>query len=51
MGHSHDHSHSKNKKALLIAFLLTTSFMIAEVIRGCIKGQVSCRTCHHSSRN
>ncbi|PDM37158.1 cation transporter [Bacillus cereus] len=34
MGHSHDHGHSKNKKALLFAFLLTTSFMIAEVYWG-----------------
>ncbi len=34
MGHSHNHGNSNNKKALLLAFLLTTSFMIAEVIGG-----------------
>ncbi|HHT7190723.1 TPA: cation diffusion facilitator family transporter [Bacillus cereus] len=41
MGHSHDHSHSKNKKALLIAFLLTTSFMIAEVIGGFVTNSLA----------
>ncbi|HDR7795081.1 TPA: cation transporter [Bacillus luti] len=41
MRHSHDHSHSKNKKALLIAFLLTTSFMIAEVIGGFVTNSLA----------
>lgn len=41
MGHSHDHRHSKNKKALLIAFLLTTSFMIAEVIGGFVTNSLA----------
>lgn len=41
MGHSHDHGHSKNKKALLIAFLLTTSFMIAEVIGGFVTNSLA----------
>lgn len=41
MGHSHDHVHSKNKKALLIAFLLTTSFMIAEVIGGFVTNSLA----------
>ncbi|HHI3605399.1 TPA: cation diffusion facilitator family transporter [Bacillus anthracis] len=41
MGHSHDHGHSKNKKALLLAFLLTTSFMIAEVIGGFVTNSLA----------
>lgn len=41
MGHSHDHGHSKNKKALLFAFLLTTSFMIAEVIGGFVTNSLA----------
>ncbi|MEK4912081.1 cation diffusion facilitator family transporter [Bacillus sp. FSL E2-8887] len=41
MGHSHDHGHSKNKKVLLIAFLLTTSFMIAEVIGGFVTNSLA----------
>lgn len=39
MGHSHDHS--KDKKALLIAFLLTTSFMIAEVVGGFVTNSLA----------
>ncbi|ACK87298.1 cation diffusion facilitator family transporter [Bacillus cereus] len=35
------HSHSKNKKALLLAFLLTTSFMIAEVIGGFVTNSLA----------
>lgn len=38
MGHSHDHNHGHthhaNKKALLLAFLLTTGFMLAEAVGG-----------------
>ncbi|EML6320021.1 cation diffusion facilitator family transporter [Bacillus cereus] len=41
MGHSHDHGHSNNKKALLIAFLLTTSFMIAEVVGGFVTNSLA----------
>ncbi len=41
MGHSHDHGHSKNKKALLLAFLLTTSFMVAEVIGGFVTNSLA----------
>lgn len=41
MGHSHDHGHLKNKKALLIAFVLTTSFMIAEVIGGFVTNSLA----------
>ncbi len=41
MGHSHDHGHSNNKKALLIAFVLTTSFMIAEVIGGFVTNSLA----------
>ncbi|HDR4696466.1 cation diffusion facilitator family transporter [Bacillus cereus] len=41
MGHSHDHGHSKNKKALLIALLLTISFMIAEVVGGFVTNSLA----------
>ncbi|WP_144467521.1 cation diffusion facilitator family transporter [Bacillus toyonensis] len=41
MGHSHDHGYSKNKKALLLAFLLTTSFMVAEVIGGFVTNSLA----------
>lgn len=34
MGSSHNHSHSRNKKTLLIAFLIITSFMVVEAIGG-----------------
>ncbi|WP_018933637.1 cation diffusion facilitator family transporter [Gracilibacillus lacisalsi] len=33
-GHSHDHHHTNNKKALLISFILISTFMIVEVIGG-----------------
>jgi cobalt-zinc-cadmium efflux system protein len=39
--HGHDHSHGSNKKALLIAFLLTFSFMIAEVIGGLLTNSLA----------
>ncbi|GGH85198.1 cobalt-zinc-cadmium efflux system protein [Pullulanibacillus pueri] len=32
--HGHDHTHHANKKALLISFILTAAFMIAEAIGG-----------------
>ncbi|HHT7009051.1 cation transporter [Bacillus paranthracis] len=41
MGHSHNHGNSNNKKALLLAFLLTTSFMIAEVIGGFVTNSLA----------
>ncbi|MEN1935272.1 cation diffusion facilitator family transporter [Paenibacillus sp. 102] len=41
MGHSHHHGHSQNKKALMIAFILTTSFMIAEVIGGFVTNSLA----------
>ena len=41
MGHSHNHGHSQNKKALMIAFILTTGFMIAEVISGLINNSLA----------
>lgn len=34
MGAEHHHSHSKNKKTLLIAFVIITAFMIVEAIGG-----------------
>ncbi|MGM0897864.1 MAG: cation diffusion facilitator family transporter [Bacillota bacterium] len=34
MGAQHDHSHSRNKKTLLIAFLIITSYMVVEAIGG-----------------
>ena len=34
MGSSHDHSHSRNKKTLLIALLIITSYMVVEAIGG-----------------
>ncbi|ALS76583.1 cation transporter [Planococcus rifietoensis] len=34
MGSSHDHSHSRNKKTLLIAFLIITSYMVVEAVGG-----------------
>ncbi|WP_211654709.1 cation diffusion facilitator family transporter [Planococcus alpniumensis] len=34
MESSHDHSHSRNKKTLLIAFLIITSYMVVEAIGG-----------------
>ncbi|GGE34063.1 cadmium, cobalt and zinc/H(+)-K(+) antiporter [Pullulanibacillus camelliae] len=33
-GHDHNHAHQANKKALLISFILTTAYMIAEAIGG-----------------
>lgn len=41
MGHSHHHGHSQNKKALMIAFILTTGFMIAEVIGGFVTNSLA----------
>lgn len=34
MGSSHDHSHSRNKKTLLIAFLIITTYMVVEAVGG-----------------
>lgn len=34
MGSSHDHSHSRNKKTLMISFLIITSFMVVEAVGG-----------------
>ncbi|WP_408005301.1 cation diffusion facilitator family transporter [Pseudalkalibacillus berkeleyi] len=39
--HSHNHSHGSNKKALLFAFLITTLFMVAEVIGGLITNSLA----------
>ncbi|MGM9967766.1 MULTISPECIES: cation diffusion facilitator family transporter [unclassified Rummeliibacillus] len=33
-GHSHDHTHGANKKTLMIAFIIITSYMIVEVVGG-----------------
>ncbi|WP_035351885.1 cation diffusion facilitator family transporter [Fictibacillus gelatini] len=43
MGHGHDHHHihHKNKKSLLLAFLLTLSFMVAEIIGGIITNSLA----------
>ncbi|HET7579256.1 MAG TPA: cation diffusion facilitator family transporter [Bacillales bacterium] len=32
--HGHNHSHNANKKALMFSFILTTAYMLAEVIGG-----------------
>ncbi|MDE0582783.1 cation diffusion facilitator family transporter [Planococcus sp. A6] len=34
MGSSHDHSHSRNKRTLLVAFLIITSYMVVEAVGG-----------------
>ncbi|WP_085991398.1 cation diffusion facilitator family transporter [Oceanobacillus senegalensis] len=34
MGHEHNHSHGANKKALMISFIIITTFMIVEAIGG-----------------
>lgn len=41
MGHSHHHGHAQNKKALMIAFILTTGFIIAEVIGGFVMNSLA----------
>lgn len=40
-GQSHGHSHTSNKKVLLIAFLLTLTFMVAEVIGGILTNSLA----------
>ncbi|UOQ95166.1 cation diffusion facilitator family transporter [Halobacillus shinanisalinarum] len=34
MGHGHNHTHGANKKALLISFIITTTYMVIEAIGG-----------------
>lgn len=34
MSHDHDHAHGANKKALMIAFIITTIYMVVEAIGG-----------------
>lgn len=41
MEYSHNHGHSQNKKALMLAFILTTSFMVAEVIGGVVTNSLA----------
>ncbi|UOR11153.1 cation diffusion facilitator family transporter [Halobacillus amylolyticus] len=33
-GHGHDHTHGANKKALLISFIITTTYMVIEAVGG-----------------
>jgi cobalt-zinc-cadmium efflux system protein len=40
-GHNHSHGHSANKKALLISFLLITTFMVVEVIGGLLTNSLA----------
>ena len=40
-GHGHAHSHSNNRKVLLIALLLTSSFMLVEVVGGVLSGSLA----------
>lgn len=40
-GHGHSHSHTGNKKALLISFLLISTFMIVEVIGGVLTNSLA----------
>lgn len=39
--HGHDHSHGANKKALFTTFILTTSYMVAEIIGGIITNSLA----------
>ncbi|MDC3416755.1 cation diffusion facilitator family transporter [Aquibacillus salsiterrae] len=39
--HGHDHTHGANKKALLISFIITTVYMIVEVIGGFITNSLA----------
>lgn len=39
--HSHSHSHSKNSKYLSIAFFITVSFMIVEIIGGVLSNSLA----------
>lgn len=41
MGHSDNHGHSQNKKSLMIAFVVTTGFMIAEIIGGFVTNSLA----------
>ncbi|MDS8826543.1 cation transporter, partial [Streptococcus pneumoniae] len=34
MGSDHDHAHGRNKKTLLISFLIITVYMVVEAIGG-----------------
>lgn len=40
-GHNHSHGHSANKKALLISFILITTFMVVEVIGGLLTNSLA----------
>ncbi|MEQ6391147.1 cation diffusion facilitator family transporter [Bacillaceae bacterium S4-13-58] len=40
-GHDHSHTHGANKKALLISFLITTCFMIIELIGGLLTNSLA----------
>ena len=40
-GHGHSHGHSANKKALLLSFILITSFMVIEVIGGLLTNSLA----------
>ncbi|SFL55254.1 cation diffusion facilitator family transporter [Salibacterium qingdaonense] len=39
--HGHDHTHGANKKALMIAFIITTVYMIVEAIGGIITNSLA----------
>ncbi|MFP3126606.1 cation diffusion facilitator family transporter [Ectobacillus funiculus] len=39
--HGHTHTHNANKKALLLAFLLTTGFMLAEAVGGYVTNSLA----------
>jgi cobalt-zinc-cadmium efflux system protein len=41
MSHDHDHSHSSNMRRVLIALVLTATFMVVEVIGGIISGSLA----------
>ncbi|MCQ6275713.1 cation transporter [Bacillus sp. V3B] len=40
-GHHHSHGHSANKKALLVSFILITTFMVVEVIGGLLTNSLA----------
>ncbi|WP_108672425.1 cation diffusion facilitator family transporter [Peribacillus acanthi] len=40
-GHGHSHAHTNNKKALLLSFVLISSFMVVEVIGGILTNSLA----------
>ncbi|MGG3892052.1 cation diffusion facilitator family transporter [Metabacillus fastidiosus] len=41
MGHNHSHTHSRNKKILLISFIIITGYMIIEAVGGFITNSLA----------